>query len=182
MTVGLDPQKRGGYLNLAALDEENPGVYRDEEDLLLAKAAAAEEPLAQAEARLELAQFYVANQFAEEAIGVLNVLEPSDRGRRAHAAGAPDPRDRRHARAAARPRPSPSSPSPAFLEDPDAVMWRAIARSAAGDFRGARLDAMASEIVLDSYPRLGAPDVPLRRRPRRDRRRTTFTWHAAISG
>ena len=31
-------------------------------------------------------------------------------------------------------------------------MWRSIARSAAGDFRGSRLDAMASEIVLDSYP------------------------------
>ena len=31
-------------------------------------------------------------------------------------------------------------------------MWRAIARADAGDFRGARLDAMASEIVLDSYP------------------------------
>jgi tetratricopeptide (TPR) repeat protein len=151
MLAGHDPGKRAGYLNFAALDAESAPAYVEEEDTLLSKAASAEEPKALAEARLELAQFYVANRFAEEAIGVLSVLAPtvedgemSQRLRLTRAIADT---------LAVRPTDAIAIlTEPSFLEDPDAVMWRAMARSEAGDYRGARLDAMASEVVLASYP------------------------------
>jgi tetratricopeptide (TPR) repeat protein len=151
MAAGSDPGKRAGYLNLAALDAESPPAYLEEENTLLHKTANIEDPAALAEARLELAQFYVANRFAEEAIGVLSVLASST-------VSADVSQRLRLTRAiadtlAVRPNDAIAIlTEPAFLEDPDAVMWRAMARSEAGDYRGSRLDAMASEVVVDSYP------------------------------
>lgn len=151
MAIGGDPGKRAGYVNLAALDADSPPIFLEEENTLLRKAADVDEPAALAEARLELAQFYVANRFAEEAIGVLSVLASST----IDAALGQKVRLTRAIADTLAVRPTDAVDiltEPAFLEDPDAVMWRAIARSEAGDYRGARLDAMASEVVLDSYP------------------------------
>jgi hypothetical protein len=39
-----------------------------------------------------------------------------------------------------------------FVEESDALMWRTIARSDSGDFKGARLDAVSAEGVFPSYP------------------------------
>jgi hypothetical protein len=39
-----------------------------------------------------------------------------------------------------------------YEEEVDSLMWRAIAKSDAGDYQGARLDAIASDGILDSYP------------------------------
>ena len=39
-----------------------------------------------------------------------------------------------------------------FPEESDALMWRTIARTDSGDFRGARLDAVAAEGVIGTYP------------------------------
>ncbi len=65
---------RDSFVDLALLREDNPQhfVERREE---LSQAAAEKEGQARDVARLNLAQFYVGNQFAQEAIGVLRVLQ-----------------------------------------------------------------------------------------------------------
>src|SRR5690606_26464476 len=119
------------------------------EDLL--RKAAEGEGEARDAARLDLAQFYLANRFAHEALGVLRVLEH----------GLSNDEELRKVRIAqavgntlaGRPREAITIlQSPLLSADVDSVLWRAIARTEISDFRGAREDAKVAEAVLDSYP------------------------------
>jgi hypothetical protein len=145
------PVRRDGFIELAAAVAPDPLVFgRTRESMITAAAEA--EGTARDTARLKLAQFYLANRFAYEAIGVLRVLElelETDELRK----GA------RMAVAVANIlayRPAESLAilsSPAFAEEPDALLWRTIARADTGDFHAARADGMAAEGILASYPR-----------------------------
>jgi len=141
---------RDSFVDFVALKADNPGAFakRREE---LSEAASAKEGQARDVARLNLAQYYVGNQFGYEAIGVLRVLEGElkteelrKKVKLIHAiAGV----------LAARPREALGIlNAAAFSDEVDAVMWRTIARSDGADFVGARKDALASESVVDAYP------------------------------
>ena len=141
---------RGSFIELGAAREDNPAVFVRRREELIARAAANEGRLRDV-ARLDLAQFFVANQFAPEAIGVLGLLEAELR--------TPDLHKRiKLTRAIAdvlarRPKEAlVTLNGEAYAGEVDAMMWRSIAKADAGDFQGARLDALAAESAIDSYP------------------------------
>ena len=141
---------RDSFVDFVALKEDNPAVFeKKSEDL--ATDASVKEGSAQEVARLTLAQYYVGNQYAEEAIGVLNVLESdlkSDELRKKVKLT-----DAIADVLAERPRDALTILNgPAFSDEVDAVMWRAIARTDNADYVGGRADALASETVINSYP------------------------------
>lgn len=143
-------QFRGGFIELTAAREDNPVKLVERREALITRAAESEGRLRDV-ARLELAQFFIANQYAPEAIGVLKVLEAELRTQ--------DLRRRvRLTRTIAdilAYRPEDALEvlnADTFSGEADALMWRSIARSEAGDFKGARLDAIAAESVVESYP------------------------------
>ncbi|HTO28309.1 MAG TPA: hypothetical protein VL017_06930, partial [Devosia sp.] len=74
MGNGITESLRGSYVDLAGLEEKDYGAFAAHIEDLLAKAAGGEGRDRDI-ARLDLAQYYVANRFAHEALGVLKVLE-----------------------------------------------------------------------------------------------------------
>ncbi|HEY0919087.1 tetratricopeptide repeat protein, partial [Devosia sp.] len=141
---------RGSFIDLGAARENNPAAFARRREELIARAAANEGRLRDV-ARLDLAQFLVANQFAPEAIGVLGVLEaelqtPDLRKRIALTRAIANVLARRSKEALT------TLNGEAYAGEVDAVMWRAIARADVGDFDGARLDALAAESAIGSYP------------------------------
>jgi hypothetical protein len=143
-------ETRAAFIDLRRLAQPDAGVLaQTREDLM--RTAAQSEGEARETARFNLAQFYLANRFAHEALGVLRVLgaDPSNDA---------ELRKIRMAQAigntlAGRPREAIAIlQSPLLSADVDSMLWRAIARAEAFDFRGAREDAKAAEPVLDSYP------------------------------
>lgn len=150
--VGSDAQDtpRVGYIDLGALEERNPAYLLERRDEL-ELAASSGEGRNRDTARLELAQFYLANQLSYEALGVLSVMESElksqDMTRRMrNAMGIASV-------LAGRPDDALGVFNTAALEqDVDALFWRSIARTAAHDYRGARLDAMEARPVAESYP------------------------------
>ncbi len=173
---GNAAEYRDSYIDFASVKHDNPAVLISETERL-SEAAASREGQAREVARLMLAQFYIGNQFPQEALGVLHVLESDLKGDELRKkiklteavadvlASRPD--DAMTILA-----------SPAFSDEADAIMWRAIARANHGDYVGARNDAMMAESVIDSYPvwvqqkflfagiraALEASDVPLAQR------------------
>jgi hypothetical protein len=141
---------RDSFIDFAVLREDDPAAFVDKREKL-SEQAAEKEGQAREVARLNLAQYYVGNQFGEEALGVLRVLESdlkSDELRKkvklteaiANVLAA---------------RPGESLNilnSAAFSDEVDAVMWRTIARTETFDYVGARNDALASQSVIDAYP------------------------------
>ena len=147
---GHQPQFRQSYVDFASLQESDPALFVSRRESLLARAAQSEGRLRDV-ARLELAQYYVANHFSYEALGVLGVMEASQT--------ADDLRRRvRLVRGiantmAARPAEALSVfNSDGFVEEADALMWRSLAKGQLGDFAGVRADAAIAESVIDSYP------------------------------
>jgi len=141
---------RAGFVDLVAAKVEDAGEFTHRREEIISKAADAEGRLRDI-ARLELAELYIANQFAFEAIGVLTVLDQEMK--------TDDLRKKlRLLQAMADVVAYRSGEALGILtggnyeEEVDSLMWRAIARSDAGDFQGARLDAIASQGILDSYP------------------------------
>jgi hypothetical protein len=173
---GNAAEYRDSFIDFAALREDDPAAFVTKRERL-SELAAEKEGQAREVARLNLAQFYVGNQFGEEAIGVLRVLQSdlkSDELRKkvklteaiANVLAA---------------RPGEALGilnSSAFSDEVDAVMWRAIARTETFDYVGARNDALASQSIVDAYPvwvqkkflfaairsALEASDVPLAQR------------------
>lgn len=151
VVAGAAPMQRNGFLDLAAQTAPDPLEFAHEREAMITTAAEAEGSDRDA-ARLKYAQFLVANQFAYEAIGVLQIMESelsSDELRRSS----------RLTTAVAnilayRPEDALTILSlPSYAEEPDALLWRTIARSEAGQYERARLDGMVAESVLDAYPR-----------------------------
>ncbi len=173
---GNASQYRDSFVDFAALKEDNPAAFEKKSEEL-AEDAAVKEGSARDVARLGLAQYYIANQFAEEAIGVLKVLEgdlKTDELRKKVKLS------EAIANVLAE-RPSDALTiltNAAFADDVDAVMWRSMARADNYDFVGARADALASESIITAYPvwvqqrflfsairaALEAADVPLAER------------------
>jgi hypothetical protein len=141
---------RDSFVDLAGLKEDNPAVFAKRVETL-SDVAASKEGRAREVARLSLAQFYVGNQYAQEAIGVLRLLnrdiktdELKKKARLTTAIADV---------LAVRPREAIEILSgPGLSDEVDAVLWRTIARAADQDFVGARVDALASEGVVDGYP------------------------------
>lgn len=141
---------RQSFIDFAALREDNPAAFSRRTEQL-SDEAAMKEGQARDVARLSLAQYYVGNQFAPEAIGVLKLLgtelRSDDLKKKVRLTTAvADVLAYRSQEALA------ILNSPAFSDEVDAVMWRVMARADSGDFIGARADALASEGVVDSYP------------------------------
>ena len=147
---GIAEAMRGGFIDLAPLEQADLGLFTAQKEQLLADAAAAEGRERDA-ARLALAQYYIANHFAYEAIGVLSVLEQDlkaeDLTRKVRlsraiadtVAGRPD--DALRILNAA-----------SMGQEVDALLWRTIARSESHDYKGARSDALEALSVVESYP------------------------------
>jgi len=150
LDAGNAPEFRESYLDLDVWSEKNPAELRSREQEIMSRAASTEGRLRDV-ARLDLAQFYVANQLSYEALGVLDVLgkELANEDLR---------KKLRLSRAiadtmAGRPADALSVLNAgSFGEEADALMWRTIARSDAEDFKGSRLDAISAEGVYPSYP------------------------------
>lgn len=141
---------RVGFVDLVAAKVDDPAAFVKKREGTLSKAADSEGRLRDI-ARLELAELYIGNQFGIEALGVLNVLDAELK--------TDDLRKKmRLLQAMAnvisyRPGEALNILSASSYEDEvDSLMWRAIAKAEVGDYKGARLDAMASEGVLASYP------------------------------
>lgn len=147
---GVTEALRGSFVDLGALEQKDYGAFNDQVATLLAEAAA-KEGRARDMARLDLAQYYVANQFAYEALGVLDVLETElkaeDLTRRL-----------RITRAiadtlAARPNDALGIlNSAASGQEVDALVWRTMARVDSYDYKGARTDAVEANGVIENYP------------------------------
>jgi hypothetical protein len=150
LDAGNAPEFRDSYIDLEVWREDDPAQLKAREHEIMAAAASTEGRLRDV-ARLELAQFYVANQLSYEALGVLDVLgkELANEDLR---------KKLRLSRAiadtlAGRPADALSVLNGGtFGEEADALMWRTVARSDGGDFKGARLDAISAEGVFPSYP------------------------------
>ncbi len=172
--AGNAPQFRESYLDLAIWREEDPLKFSRRREEIIARAAGAEGRLREV-ARLELGQFLIGNEFSFEAIGVLKVLEDELRSE--------DLRKKlRLSRAIADT--AASRPAEAlgilnsgtFPEETDALMWRAVARAEAGDFAGARADAVAADAASTRAIRAGyATSSCSRASAPRSRPRTT-SW------
>jgi hypothetical protein len=150
LDAGKSTEFRDFYLDFAALKEDNPAAFSSKLETL-SENAAMKEGQPREVARLSLAQYYVGNQFAYEALGVLKVLGSDLKS--------DDLRKKVKLTAAIanvladRPKDALAVlNSAAFADEADALMWRTVARAEAYDFVGARTDAMASDSVVDSYP------------------------------
>lgn len=147
---GNAPEFRDSFVDFASLKEDNPATFETKSEQL-AEDAANKEGTARDVARLGLAQYYVANRFAEEAIGVLEVLDSDLK--------TDDLRKKVKLTTAiadvlaARPQDALGILNgPMFGDEVDAVMWRTMARADSYDYVGARKDAQTAESVLSSYP------------------------------
>jgi tetratricopeptide (TPR) repeat protein len=141
---------RVGFVDLLAAKVDDPAAFVKRREETLSKAADAEGRLRDI-ARLELAELYIANQFGVEALGVLSVLDSELR--------TDDLRKKmRLLQAMANVLAYRSGEAMSILsassyeDEVDTLLWRTIAKAEAGDYMGARLDAMASEGVVTSYP------------------------------
>jgi hypothetical protein len=150
LDAGNSPQFRQSFLDLTVFRAGNPGELIERSERAMLKAATAEGRQRDL-ARLELAQLYVGNELSFEAIGVLDVLgnELKSEDLRKKLLLVRAVADT----LAVRPRDALSILNAGtFPEEADALLWRTIARTDANDFRGARVDALAAEGIVASYP------------------------------
>ncbi|MDB5622316.1 MAG: hypothetical protein JWR39_879 [Devosia sp.] len=148
--LGSADGERSGLVDLVGLEERGADQFAERRQALMRAAAEAESNRRDA-ARLELAQFYVANRFAHEALGVLHTLQSELQSE-----------DLTHklrmteaiaATVATRPLDALQVlNAPRFNADVDALFWRTIARADHADYQGARQDALEAQGVMDSYP------------------------------
>ena len=141
---------RVSYVNLGELEEPNAALFLARRAQLMETAASSEGKQRET-ARLNLAQYFIANRFGPEALGVLKVLaadlKTPDLARKLRMATAiADTITARPGDALA------ILNTPALGQDIDALFWRTMARADAADFRGARLDALDAGAVAPSYP------------------------------
>jgi tetratricopeptide (TPR) repeat protein len=147
---GITEAMRGGFIDLALLEQPDFGLFTEHQAELQADAADAEGRERDI-ARLDLAQYYIANHFALEAIGVLGVLEQDLKAEDLT-------RKVRLSRAIADTMAGRSADALQILnassmgQEVDALLWRTIARVDAYDYKGAKMDAIEAESVVDSYP------------------------------
>lgn len=144
------PTQRENFIDLDPLLQNDPALLGKQRDELEA-AAAGSDGRARDAARLDLANFFIANGLSYEALGVLRVVGEGMRDEKmlnkvhmsqavANIAGG-------------RPKDALALLNGSnFDQDIDAMFWRAIARAQTGDFPGARADATQAYSIADSYP------------------------------
>ncbi|SDG93593.1 hypothetical protein SAMN04487974_11323 [Pelagibacterium luteolum] len=138
-------------LDLASLNTPNPLHFAERKNALVHRTATTEGRELD-RARLELAQFYLGNGLAQEAIGILEVMRRELRqegldielnatlGAASALAGRVD-----EALAILN--------SDDMRDEADAMIWRTIVRAESGrDYAAARLDAMGAESAVAEYP------------------------------
>ncbi|UYO00666.1 MAG: hypothetical protein KIT02_05485 [Devosia sp.] len=137
-------------LDWDGLEERDPQAFLEHRDALEHNAAL-KEGRDRDLARLDLAQYYIANRYGFEALGVLRVLQGDLR--------AEDLTRRiRMSEALANIQGGRPKDALAFLnaasmdQDTDALFWRTVARAADYDYKGARLDAIEARSVAENYP------------------------------
>ncbi|KRA45575.1 hypothetical protein [Devosia sp. Root635] len=147
---GITESLRGSFVDLGALEEKDFGALNDHVESLLA-AAADGEGRDRDIARLDLAQYYVANRFAHEALGVLDVLESELKAEDLT-------RKLRITRAIADTLANRPADALSILnstgvgQELDALLWRTMARVESYDFKGARFDAIEANSIVENYP------------------------------
>lgn len=150
LDTGIAPDLRESYVDLGLFQEQDLGKLAEKREELIGKASSAEGRLRDV-ARLELANLLVANQLSYEALGVLDVAEKElssedQRRKLMLSRSIADTLAGRYADALT------ILNGNGFPDQSDALMWRTMAKADGGDFVGARVDAMASEPVVASYP------------------------------
>lgn len=142
---------RGSYVDLAALETNDPGIFTKRRDEMMTAAAVAADGADLDRARLTLAQYYNANQFGLEALGTLRVLQAELTDKSLE-------RKVRINMAIANTMAGRASDAlgilnlPTMTQDIDGLIWRTIARAESYDFKGAKLDAVDALGIIDSYP------------------------------
>lgn len=144
------PSQRASFIDFDPLRRSDLGRFARDRDELEA-AAAASDGSARDAARLDLANFLIANGLAHEALGILRVSGETQRNEAQLA--------KLHMSEAVanilagRPKEALRLLSGSSMDqDVDAMFWRAIARSQAGDYKGARADAIQAYSIIGSYP------------------------------
>ncbi|MCZ4345896.1 tetratricopeptide repeat protein [Devosia neptuniae] len=147
---GITEAMRSGFVDLERMEQPDFGLFAEERQNLLSAAANAEGP-ERDQARLDLAQYFIANRFALEAVGVLEVLEKdlksTDLTRKVRLSLAIADTIANRPRDALR-----ILNTPTMGQEVDALVWRTIARAENYDFKGAKSDALEAQSVVDGYP------------------------------
>jgi tetratricopeptide (TPR) repeat protein len=142
---------REGFIDLASLKEDNPVKFStaaEDKTLAASRADGRDRDVA----RLDLARFYLANQFGYEAIGVLRMMQGELKSDDLKS----DAQLLLAAADVASGRPADALPilnAETFADEVDAQVWRAVAKTDSGDFKGARVDVLAAEPVIATYPK-----------------------------
>ncbi len=146
----IEASVRDGFIDLNAFVESDPVKFAARlRDIQRRTAETEHEP--RDLARLDLARFYLANNFGYETLGVLDYLEDELVDKQLE----PEVRLIRAAADVAAGRPENALDelnTEDMSSEVDALMWRTIARTDALDFAGARFDALAAEEVISAYP------------------------------
>ncbi len=148
--TGAQAADRADFIDLVGLEERDPRAFAEHRDEL-EQLAASREGRDRDMARFDLAQYYLANHFAFESLGVLRVLEKDLRAQDLT-------RRIRMTQAVANVmggRPKDALQilnAPTLDQEVDALFWRTMARVADNDFKGARLDAIEARGAVENYP------------------------------
>jgi len=147
--ASMVPTQRASFIDFDPLDQPDPALFSSEREEL-ESAAASSDGRARDAARLDLANYFIANGLAHEAVGILRVVEETLRNEelleKVHISGAVANI------MAGRPKDAlVRLNQDALDQDIDALFWRTIARSQTGDFKGARDDATQAYSIIDSY-------------------------------
>lgn len=148
--VDQTPMQRRGYVDLQLYAESDTALLNLKIGDLSRKSAVLEGRDREV-SRLELAQTYLANGLSSEAVGILEVMIEE------HKADdlVVDAQVSLAAALVLGQRPEEALGllnEPPLVDAVDSLMWRSIARAEIGDFVGARVDALAAETILRSYP------------------------------
>ncbi len=141
--------ERVGYIDLSG-GNTRPDRFDEKREEIMSRAAEAEGN-ARESARIELARYYLANQLAYEALGVLGVWENDtkrpqllEEGKTVQAAA--NVMVDRHDEALE------ILLEEDFVDAADAIIWRTIARAERGEYEIARNDALLAEQAVEVYP------------------------------
>jgi len=141
---------RDGFIDLNSLQEKENSKFFALQKEIMQRASVAERNTLGA-TRLQLAQFFLANELYYEALGILNLIDKEqvfgELGMSLVIT-----------RAAATAMVMRSKEAVVLLSDKrvvdnvDAMVWRTIAKVGIEDFEGARVDSLAAESVVNFYP------------------------------
>ncbi|WP_424982987.1 hypothetical protein [Maritalea sp. S77] len=148
--VPIEIGERVGYIDLSGGDISRPDRFIEQREEIQVRAAEGE-GAARESARVELARYYLSNRLMHEALGVLDVWEKdtkrpklADEGKMVQAAANVLAGRAEDALEILLEEP--------FVEAPDAIVWRTIARVKRGEYEIARNDALLAEQAVEAYP------------------------------